>query len=88
MRRDAMKYRELGITDDKVITKAMKADDGKFGSGYVTDEKLLLASLASDVESKRDLKITREALERRGFSKENTEKYVDGIRKIKKWTVS
>ena len=88
MRTDAMKYRELGITDDKIITKAMKADDGKFGSGYVTDEKLLLASLASDVESKRDLKITREALERRGFSKENTEKYVDGIRKIKKWTVS
>lgn len=86
MRTDAMKYREYGITDDKIITKAMKADG--FGQGRASEEKLLLASLASDVESKRDLKITRESLERRGFSKENTEKYVDGIRKIKKWTVS
>ena len=85
MKTDAQKYREYGITDDKIIVKAMKADSDKFGSGYVTDEKLLLASLAADVESKKDLKITRETLQRRGFSKADTEKYVDGVRKIKKW---
>lgn len=85
MKDHAQKYREYGITDDKIIVKAMKADSDKFGSGYVTDEKLLLASLAADVESKKDLKITRETLQRRGFSKEDTEKYVDGVRRIKKW---
>ena len=87
MKKDAMQYRQYGVTDDDIIIKAMKADKDKFGSERASQEKILLAKMASEVGgSKKELEHVEKGLSKRGVSKEDITKYSNAIRDINKWT--
>lgn len=66
--KDAQEYRESGVTDDKLIIKAMNAKG--FGDGRANNERVILAQLAGETggDNKKigDLK---KRLEERGLDK-------------------
>ena len=43
MKEEAQKYREAGVTDDKLIIKAMKASRDDFGADRASNQRILLA---------------------------------------------
>ena len=80
---DAQKYRESGITDDKLIIKAMKAKG--FESERTSDERIILAGLAQETgNDQKKIDQVQKRLEDRGFDSNQIKKYIDGIRDINK----
>lgn len=80
---DAQKYRESGITDDKIIIKAMKAKG--FESERASDERIILAGLAQETgNDQKKIDQVQKRLEDRGFDNKQIKKYIDGIRDINK----
>ena len=83
--KEAQKYRESGITDDKVIIGAMKANNRDFGLDKANDERIILAGLAADVgNDQKKIKNMESRLRERGFTPEDVKKYVEGVREINK----
>ena len=80
---EAQEYRKSGITDDKLIIKAMQADDEKFGPGRANEERIILAGLANEVgKDNKKIKDLEARLTERGLSKEDVNKFIGGIREI------
>lgn len=80
---DAQKYRESGITDDKLIIKAMNAKG--FESERASDERIILAGLAQETgNDQKKIDQVQKRLEDRGFDSNQIKKYIDGIRDINK----
>ena len=79
--KEAQEYRESGITDDKLIIKAMKAEG--FGEGRANNERIILAGLANEVgNDNKKIKDLQSRLSERGLSEPDVKKYIDGIRDI------
>lgn len=78
---EAQEYRQSGVTDDKLIIKAMNAKG--FGDGRANNERVILAQLAGETggDNKKigDLK---KRLEERGLDKKDVDRYIEGIREI------
>ena len=80
---EAQEYRKSGITDDKLIIKAMQADDEKFGPGRANEERIILAGLASEVgNDNKKIKDLESRLKERGLSDKDVNKFIGGIREI------
>ena len=78
---EAQEYRKSGITDDKLIIKAMKAEG--FGEDRANDERIILAGLASEVgKDNKKIKDLETRLTERGLSKADVNKFIGGIREI------
>ena len=85
MKEDAQKYREAGVTDDKLIIKAMKANKDDFGADKASTERILLAQMAEQVgDDKKRLKQIQEGLGERGVPRENIDNYIKAIKEINK----
>ena len=79
--KDAQEYRESGVTDDKLIIKAMKAEG--FGEGRANNERVILAQLANETgKDNKKIEDVKKRLSSRGLSNEDVNKYIDGIREI------
>ena len=79
--KEAQEYRESGVTDDKLIIKAMKADG--FGEGRANNERVILAQLANETgNDNKKIEDLRKRLADRGLSETDVNKYIDGIRDI------
>ena len=79
--KDAQEYRESGVTDDKLIIKAMKAEG--FGDGRANNERVILAQLANETgKDNKKIEDVKKRLSSRGLSNEDVNKYIDGIREI------
>lgn len=79
--KDAQEYRESGVTDDKLIIKAMKADG--FGEGRANNERIILAQLANETGSdNKKIGDLKKRLEERGLEKKDVDRYIGGIRDI------
>lgn len=82
--KEAQKFREYGVTDDDLIIKSMKAEGEEFGAQKTaSDQRILLAQLASQVNSSKDADQVESRLQKRRFSKDKAEKYANQIRKMK-----
>lgn len=82
--KEAQKFREYGVTDDDIIIKAMKAKGSEFGTEKTaSDQRILLAQLAGQVNSSKDADQVEARLQKRRFSKEKAKNYADQIRKMK-----
>lgn len=82
MEKEAKEFRKYGITDDDLIIKAMKANASEFG-GRTSNQRILLAQLASQVNSSKDADQVESRLKKRNFSEDRAKKYADQIRKMK-----
>ena len=61
MKEEAQKYREAGVTDDKLIIKAMKASRDDFGADRASNQRILLAQMAGKVgDDQKKLKQIKE----------------------------
>ena len=79
--KDAQEYRESGVTDDRLIIKAMKAEG--FGEGRANNERVILAQLANETgKDNKKIEDIKKRLSSRGLSNEDVNKYIDGIREI------
>lgn len=82
---EAKEYRKYGITDDDIILEAMKADG--FGRGRASDDRIMLAQLATEVGGdKKKLEQVEKGLTRRNVPKEDISKYSTAIRSINNWS--
>ena len=78
---DAQKYREQGITDDDIIIKAMQTEG--FGDGRSSNERLLLAALASESGGDdKKLKEQEERLGKNGLDQAEVKRYMDKVREM------
>lgn len=79
--KDAQEYRESGVTDDRLIIKAMNAKG--FGEGRANNERVILAQLANETgKDNKKIEDIKKRLSSRGLSNEDVNKYIDGIREI------
>lgn len=79
--KDAQEYRESGVTDDKLIIKAMNAKG--FGDGRANNERVILAQLANETGGdNKKIGDLRKRLEERGLDKKDVDRYIEGIREI------
>ena len=79
--KDAQEYRESGVTDDRLIIKAMNANG--FGDGRANNERVILAQLANETgKDNKKIEDIKKRLSSRGLSNEDVNKYIDGIREI------
>ena len=63
MKEEAQKYREAGVTDDKLIIKAMKASEDDFGVDRASKQRIILAQMAEEVgDNQKKLKHLKEGL--------------------------
>lgn len=85
MKEEAQKYREAGVTDDKLIIKAMKASRDDFGADRASNQRILLAQMAGKVgDDQKKLKQLKEGLVERGVPREDIDKYIKTIKDINK----
>lgn len=85
MKEEAQKYREAGVTDDKLIIKAMKASRDDFGADRASNQRILLAQMAGKVgDDQKKLKQLKEGLVERGVPKGDIDKYIKTIKDINK----
>ena len=73
----ALEYRTYGITDNKIIKRAMKL------SGYRDEDKFALAKLASEISSHKDLEAVGKGMRLRGATEEQTEELLKALRELK-----
>lgn len=85
MKEEAQKYREAGVTDDKLIIKAMKASEDDFGADRASKQRIILAQMAEEVgDNQKKLKHLKEGLVERGVPREDIDKYIKTIKDINK----
>ena len=85
MKEEAQKYREAGVTDDKLIIKAMKASRDDFGADRASNQRILLAKMAGKVgDDQKKLKQIKEGLVERGVPKGDIDNYIKTIKDINK----
>lgn len=85
MKEEAQKYREAGVTDDKLIIKAMKASKDDFGADRASNQRILLAQMAERVgDDQKKLKQVKEGLVERGVPKGDIDNYIKTIKDINK----
>ena len=85
MKEEAQKYREAGVTDDKLIIKAMKASEGDFGVDKASKQRIILAQMAEEVgDNQKKLKQLKEGLVERGVPRGDIDKYIKTIKDINK----
>lgn len=85
MKEEAQKYREAGVTDDKLIIKAMKASRYDFGADRASNQRILLAQMAGKVgDDQKKLKQIKEGLVERGVPKGDIDNYIKTIKDINK----
>lgn len=85
MKEEAQKYREAGVTDDKLIIKAMKASRDDFGADRASNQRILLAQTAGKVgDDQKKLKQIKEGLVERGVPKGDIDNYIKTIKDINK----
>lgn len=77
----ALKFRQNGVTDDKIIIKAMNAP-GSFGSED-SNERIALARMASQVSSAKDLEQVEKRLKKNGALDGRIKETLEAIRYIK-----
>lgn len=85
MKEEAIEYRKHGITDDKAIVKAMKYKDEDFGESRTSQERILLAQLASGVSKQKDIEQVEKGFKRRGIKESESRKYINAINKFNNW---
>lgn len=85
MKEEAQKYREAGVTDDKLIIKAMKASEYDFGADRASKQRIILAQMAEEVgDNQKKLKHLKEGLVERGVPRGDIDKYIKTIKDINK----
>lgn len=85
MKEEAQKYREAGVTDDKLIIKAMKASRDDFGADRASNQRILLVQMAGKVgDDQKKLKQIKEGLVERGVPKGDIDNYIKTIKDINK----
>lgn len=85
MKEEAQKYREAGVTDDKLIIKAMKASRDDFGADRASNQRILLAQMAGKVgDDQKKLKQIKEGLVERGVPKGDIDNYIKTIKDFNK----
>lgn len=85
MKEDPQKYREAGVTDDKLIIKAMKASEDDFGVDRASKQRIILAQMAEEVgDNQKKLKHLKEGLVERGVPRGDIDKYIKTIKDINK----
>ena len=85
MKEEAQKYREAGVTDDKLIIKAMKASRDDFGADRASNQRILLAQMAGKVgDDQKKLKQIKERLVERGVPKVDIDNFIKTIKDINK----
>lgn len=85
MKEEAQKYREAGVTDDKLIIKAMKASEDDFGADKASKQRIILAQMAEEVgDNQKKLKHLKEGLVERGVPRGDIDKYIKTIKDINK----
>ena len=83
MKEEAQKYREAGVTDDKLIIKAMKASRDDFGADRASNQRILLAQMAGKVgDDQKKLKQIKEGLVERGVPKGDIDNYIKTIKVV------
>lgn len=79
--KERQEYRKSGVTDDRIIMKAMDAKG--FGDGRANNERVLLAQFADKVgNDNKKIKDLETRLKERGLNDTSIKKYIDGIRDI------
>lgn len=85
MKEEAQKYREAGVTDDKLIIKVMKASEDDFGVDRASKQRIILAQMAEEVgDNQKKLKHLKEGLVERGVPRGDIDKYIKTIKDINK----
>lgn len=85
MKEKAQRYREAGVTDDKLIIKAMKASEEDFGADRASKQRIIVAQMAKKVgDDQKKLKQLKEGLVERGVPREDIDKYIKTIKDINK----
>ena len=85
MKEEAQKYWEAGVTDDKLIIKAMKASEDDFGVDRAAKQRIILAQMAEEVgDNQKKLKHLKEGLVERGVPRGDIDKYIKTIKDINK----
>ena len=77
----ALRYRQNGITDNKLISKAMKAP-GNFGDEH-SEQRIALAKLASQVSNSKDVDSLSSRLKLKGVPAGKVDEVTDAVRYIK-----
>ena len=87
MMRNALKYREQGITDNKIIINAMKESSGEIGKTDVTDSRRIAAAkLATGITGSKDIENMTKRLTAKGYDGKlvsDNEEFVRSIKEIK-----
>ena len=78
--KDALKYREYGITDDKSIIGAMKAD--LQDQNKTSKERIALAKVAATAKTEKELTDYEKRLKDNGVSEEKIKEVKKAVRKI------
>lgn len=84
MMTNAIEYRKHGITDNKLIIKAMKENSGDIGKTSVTDDRRIAAAkLASGISNSKDIENTVKRLKSQGYKDNVISQNEEFIRSIK-----
>ena len=82
--KEAITYRQYGITDNDIIIGAMKAEG--FGKQRNSDDRIMLAQVASQVNgSKKELQEIEKSMKKRGIPESNINKYSNAVRTMNNW---
>jgi hypothetical protein len=78
-------YRKYGITDDKVIIKAMQLSTNKYGKNLASNDRILVAKFATTTQSSKELKKLSESLDKRATNENDKIRFnniVNAVRNI------
>ena len=81
--KDAIKYRQHGVTDNDVIIKAMKQYSPSLGEDLASDRRIVSAKLASNISNEKDMEAMTKRLKSKGISDKNIEEQANIIRSMK-----
>lgn len=81
--KDAIKYRQHGVTDNKLIIKAMKQNSPSLGEDLASDRRIVSAKLASNISNEKDMEAMTKRLKSKGISDKNIEEQANIIRSMK-----
>ncbi len=85
MMQNALEYRRHGITDNKIIMKAMKDKTGEIGKTGATDSRRIAAAkLASGVQNSEDMEKMTKRLKKMGYNENLINQNEEFIRSMKK----
>jgi len=83
----AQEYRRAGVLDDKIIIQSMQADEKQFGKERDSEQKILLAQLATQVgKDKKELEYLEKSLKKRKLPEKDINQYVNTIRLWNNWS--